>query len=194
VNIEWSAPDENGISTAWVADEDGNRTQWNRDENGWTSPMPSTIIEPSHDQRLTAAGYGAAQRRRYIAESGQDPEYAACQWDDMIVPAAEAAGEIPANPNPYTPAEQAILDAHRVARDEFWAQHPEYDPLSNSPKNQALFKQADEYGDRRAREILRASATEGAALPVAPATPRHTTAPAVPARPAPASPPCGRSR
>ncbi|MFJ2922901.1 hypothetical protein [Streptomyces sp. NPDC087307] len=61
-----------------------------------------------YEWRLEAAGHGATQRQRYIESFGEDAEYAACQWDEMIVPAAEAAGVIPARPvEPLSPAEQA---------------------------------------------------------------------------------------
>ncbi|MEU0074120.1 hypothetical protein ABZ027_31965 [Streptomyces sp. NPDC006332] len=111
-------------------------------------------LQDAYQQTLTAAGYGEDQRDRYIAESGLDPEHAACVWAEEVLPAAEAAGAIPANPGYFDPVERATLDARDAAVDEFWKQHPEYDVFSNSPENQALFRQAMEHGDQRAREVL----------------------------------------
>ncbi|WP_105974717.1 hypothetical protein [Streptomyces geranii] len=111
-------------------------------------------LHDAYQQTLTAAGYGEDQRARYITESGMDPEYAACVWDEEIMPAAEAAGAIPANPSPFDPAERATLDARDAAVDEFWRRHPEYDVFSNSEANQTLFRQAMAHGDQRAREVL----------------------------------------
>ncbi|MCX4885994.1 hypothetical protein [Streptomyces sp. NBC_00847] len=113
-----------------------------------------TQLQDAYQQTLTAAGYGEDQRERYIRESGQDPEYAACVWDEEVMPAAEAAGAIPERPSPFDPVERATLDARDAAVDEFWKAHPEYDVWSNSPENQALFRQAMEHGDQRAREVL----------------------------------------
>jgi hypothetical protein len=116
--------------------------------------------QDAYQQTLTAAGYGEDQRERYIRESGQDPEYAACVWDEEVMPAAEAAGAIPESPSCFDPVERATLDARDAAVDEFWKQHPEYDVFSNSPENQALFRQAMDHGDQRAREVLGAQVAE----------------------------------
>ncbi|MFJ8855168.1 hypothetical protein [Streptomyces sp. NPDC102437] len=110
--------------------------------------------QADHQRQLTATGYGDEQRTRYIAESSQDPEYAACVWDEQIVAAAEAAGIIPENPSPLSPTEEAAHAARDAAISEFWTQHPEYDVFSNSPENQELFRQAMEHGDQKAREVL----------------------------------------
>ncbi|MFJ2833602.1 hypothetical protein ACIPC1_39695 [Streptomyces sp. NPDC087263] len=117
-------------------------------------------LHDAYQQTLTAAGYGEDQRERYIAESGLDPEYAACVWDEEVMAAAEAAGAIPASPSPFDPAERATLDARDAAVDAFWKEHPEYDVFSNSPENQALFRQAMDIGDQRAREVLGDQAAE----------------------------------
>lgn len=111
-------------------------------------------LQDAYEQTLTAAGYGADQRERYIAESGEDPEYAACVWDEEIVPAAQAAGVLPENPAPFGPAERATLDARDAAISQFWEAHPEYDVFSNSAENQELFRQAMAHGDEKAREAL----------------------------------------
>lgn len=111
-------------------------------------------IQDSYQQMLTAAGYGTDQRDRYIEQSGLDPDHAACVWDEEIVPAAEAAGTIPGNPDPFGPAERQTLNTRNAALDEFWKQHPEYDVFSNAPEHQELFRQAMEYGDARARQVL----------------------------------------
>ncbi|MEU3084074.1 hypothetical protein ABZ697_27645 [Streptomyces albidoflavus] len=131
-----------------------------RTEDPW-APVTVPADQSAYDQQqaaykrqLTAAGYGAEQRARYIEESGQDPEYAASVWDEQVVPAAEAAGIIPENPNPFSPAEEATHAARDAAVSQFWEQHPEYDVFSNSPENQALFRQAMEHGDQKAREVL----------------------------------------
>lgn len=117
---------------------------------------PATVpaTPPTYEQQLTAAGYGADQRARYIAESGQDPEYAACVWDEEVIGAAVAAGTIPEHTAPYTPAEEATVAARSSAMSEFLDQHPDYDALSNSPENQALFRQAMDQADQKARETL----------------------------------------
>ncbi|MEU0032008.1 hypothetical protein [Streptomyces sp. NPDC006335] len=114
----------------------------------------------AYEQTLTAAGYGEDQRERYIQQSGLDPEEAALVWDNEIVPAAEAADAIPEHPGYFDPVERATLDARDAAIDEFWKQHPEYDVWSNSPENQALFRQAMGYGDAKAREVLGDQAAE----------------------------------
>ncbi|MFI7352088.1 hypothetical protein ACIBSR_38280 [Streptomyces sp. NPDC049936] len=131
-----------------------------KSEDLW-APVTVPADQPAYDQQqaahqrqLTAAGYGDEQRARYIEESGQDPEHAACVWDEQIVPAAEAAGIIPGNPNPFSPAEEATHAARDAAINEFWTRHPEYDVFSNSPENQELFRQAMEHGDQKAREVL----------------------------------------
>ncbi|WP_093804048.1 hypothetical protein [Streptomyces sp. Wb2n-11] len=117
-------------------------------------PAPHDQQQADHQQQLTAAGYGEEQRTRYIAESGEDPEYAACVWDEQIVAAAEAAGIIPEDPSPFSPTEKATHAAREAAISKFWKQRPEYDVFSNSPENQELFRQAMEYGDQEAREVL----------------------------------------
>ncbi|MFD8621722.1 hypothetical protein [Streptomyces sp. NPDC059513] len=117
-------------------------------------PVPHDQQQTAHQRQLTAAGYGEEQRARYIEESGQDPEYAACVWDEQIVAGAEAAGIIPESPGAFSPAEEEMRAARDAAISEFWTQHPEYDVFSNSPENQALFRQAMEHGDQRAREAL----------------------------------------
>ncbi|WP_328973990.1 hypothetical protein [Streptomyces sp. NBC_00239] len=130
-------------------------------EDPW-APVTVTADQPAqydqqqaaHQRQLTAAGYGEEQRTRYIEESGQDPEYAACVWDEQIVAGAEAAGIIPENPRPFSPAEEATHAARDAAISEFWTQHPEYDVFSNSPEDQALFRQAMDHGDQKAREVL----------------------------------------
>ncbi|WP_332011266.1 hypothetical protein [Streptomyces anulatus] len=130
-------------------------------EDPWASvtvtadpPAPYDQQQAAHQRQLTAAGYGQEQRTRYIEESGQDPEYAACVWDEQIVAAAEAAGIIPENLSPFSPAEEATHAARDAAISEFWERHPEHDVFSNSPENQTLFQQAMEYGDEKAREVL----------------------------------------
>ncbi|MFD5906555.1 hypothetical protein ACFWHG_34350 [Streptomyces microflavus] len=138
-----------------------------KSEDLW-APVTVTAIQPvPHDQQqaarqrqLTAAGYGEEQRTRYIEESGQDPEYAACVWDEQIVAAAEAAGIIPESTGPFSSAEEATHAARDAAISEFWTQHPEYDVFSNSPENQALFRQAMEHGDQKARQVLGAEVAE----------------------------------
>lgn len=104
-------------------------------EDPWA---PVTVTDtPTYEQHLDAAGYGDAQRQRYIDESGQDPEYAECMWDEMVVPAAEASGEIPARPvEPVSPVVQAGWAARQQAMRTYWEQNPVeqggYDPLSNT--------------------------------------------------------------
>ncbi|MFF0142664.1 hypothetical protein ACFYRN_40305 [Streptomyces sp. NPDC005227] len=99
---------------------------------------PVTVTAaPTYEQELNAAGYGDTQRQRYIEESGQDPEYAESMWDEMVIPAAEASGEIPARPvEPVSPAVQAQWAARQQAMRTYWEQNPVehggYDPLSNT--------------------------------------------------------------
>lgn len=123
-------------------------------EDIW-APVTVPATEPTtyegqlaaYEQDLDAAGYGGVQRQRYIEGSGEDAEYAACQWDEMIVPGAEAAGIIPARPvEPVSPVEQAREAARSHAMGEYWQQHPVeeggWDPLtSNDPAKEAEFKQ-----------------------------------------------------
>ncbi|MFI1869712.1 hypothetical protein [Streptomyces jumonjinensis] len=67
-------------------------------DDPWASSYSSpTTPRKTYERELDAAGYGETQRARYIAESGDD-EYAACQWDEMVVPSAQAAGIIPEPP------------------------------------------------------------------------------------------------
>ncbi|KAB7833557.1 hypothetical protein [Streptomyces mobaraensis] len=159
MSIEWSTPDENGARTAWATREDGVRTQWTQDEHGWTSPTSADTSAPSpYEQQLTAAGYGDGQRQHYIEQSGQDPEYAACVWDEQIMLAAEAAGEIPARPvEPLTPAEQAENAARSQAMREYWQQYPEdqggWDPLSND-NDDATKAQFDTFVSERTQQLL----------------------------------------
>ncbi|WP_071330926.1 hypothetical protein [Streptomyces sampsonii] len=135
-------------------------TEQQRTEDPWapvTVPADQSAYDQqqaAHQRQLTAAGYGAEQRARYIEESVQAPEYAASVWDEQVIPAAEAAGTIPENPNPFSPAEKATHAARDAAISQFWEQHPEYDVFSNSPENQALFRQAMDHGDQKAREVL----------------------------------------
>ncbi|MCZ0984029.1 hypothetical protein O1L60_45525 [Streptomyces diastatochromogenes] len=68
-----------------------------------TADEPATYDQQqaAYQRQLTAAGYGEEQRTRYIEESGEGPEYAACVWGEQIVAAAEAAGIIPEAPRSY---------------------------------------------------------------------------------------------
>lgn len=96
----------------------------------WTPP-PATPEPPlsAYDQALAAAGFGPADRARFIAEHGTSTEYAACVWDEELVPAAEAAGTIPQRTVPEEDMEETVrhwcgraairqLDADRHARGE----------------------------------------------------------------------------
>lgn len=148
MSTQWSAPDEHGTSTAAVTREDGVQTQWSRDKHGWTTPVSGADSE----QQLTDAGYGDDRRQRYIDESGQDPEYAACVWDEQIIPAAVAAGEIPEQPYPFSAAELARHAASSTAVTEFSQQHPEHDPFDNDPASQQAFQQ---FVNARKEEIMR---------------------------------------
>ncbi|WP_331758190.1 hypothetical protein [[Kitasatospora] papulosa] len=104
-------------------------------DDPWASV--TVTAAPTYEQQLDAAGYGDTARQRYIDESGHDPEYAECTWDEMIVPAAEASGEIPAQPTePVSPAVRAEWVARGQAMRAYWEQNPVeqggYDPLSNT--------------------------------------------------------------
>ncbi|MFJ2406642.1 hypothetical protein ACIOUE_35685 [Streptomyces xanthochromogenes] len=95
-----------------------------------------------YERNLEAAGYGDTQRQRYLDESG-DPEYAACQWDEMILPGAEAAGIIPARPvEPLSPVEQARDAARAHASSEYYQQHPDdaWEPWDNNPAKETEYK------------------------------------------------------
>lgn len=123
-------------------------------------PSDTTVAE--YERALEDAGYGDAQRQQYIEGSG-DAEYAACQWDEMVVPAAEAAGVIPARPvEPITPAEQASQDARARASSEYWQQHPVeqggWDPLGDpDPVKEGEFQK---FVEDRVSAILREPAPE----------------------------------
>ncbi|MEU5008480.1 hypothetical protein ACFWW5_21065 [Streptomyces albidoflavus] len=85
-------------------------------------PAPATP-QQSYEKALDAAGYGAAARARYIAEAA-DPEYAECEWDNNIVPAAEAAGIIPEPPAYELTVEEQVREwCHRAASRQFDATH-----------------------------------------------------------------------
>lgn len=108
---------------------------------------PVTVTAaPTYEQHLDAAGYGDTARQQYIDEAGEESGYAECMWDEMIIPAAEAAGEIPTWPvEPVSPVEQAGWAARQQAMRTYWEQHPVehggYDPLSNTntPDTEARF-------------------------------------------------------
>ncbi|MFD3907866.1 hypothetical protein ACFXOL_10845 [Streptomyces californicus] len=107
-----------------------------------------------YERTLEAAGYGDTQRQRYIEDSGQDPEYAACQWDEMVVPGAEAAGIIPARPvEPLSPAEQARDAARAHASSEYYQQHGDgaWEPWDNDPAKEAEY---NAFVDSRTTTIL----------------------------------------
>ncbi|MEU9796932.1 hypothetical protein AB0E27_41415 [Streptomyces sparsogenes] len=55
MSIDWSKPDANGVSTAWVRDEGGWITQWQQDRNGWTWPVPHQDQQPPADCDISAA-------------------------------------------------------------------------------------------------------------------------------------------
>ena len=56
---------------------------------------PDDSQAAEYAQALEDAGYGDTHRQQYIANSNEDPDYAACNYDELIVPAAVAAGIIP---------------------------------------------------------------------------------------------------
>ncbi|WP_327299923.1 hypothetical protein [Streptomyces sp. NBC_01197] len=121
---------------------------------------PATVTDaPTYEQQLDAAGYGDAQRQRYIEESGQDPEYAECMWDEMVVPAAEASGEIPAAPaEPVSPAERAGWAARDQALRMYWEQNPVeqggYDPLSSNNNQPGVEERFNIVVDQMSTQIL----------------------------------------
>ncbi|MFD5565542.1 hypothetical protein [Kitasatospora griseola] len=80
----------------------------------------------AHERRVAANGYGPDARARFIAEHG-DPELAELEWDEQILPAAEASGELPYRPiEPLSPREQAEQEARiRICRE--LAEDPSYD-------------------------------------------------------------------
>ncbi|MEU5610529.1 hypothetical protein AB0H03_17640 [Streptomyces sparsogenes] len=53
MSINWSEPDANGISTAWVRDEGGHLTQWQQDRNGWSWPVPHQEQQPPADRDIS---------------------------------------------------------------------------------------------------------------------------------------------
>lgn len=77
--------------------------------SNWTPPpAPPEPPLSEYEQALADAGYGPADRARFIAEYGTHPEYAACVWDEELVPAAEAAGTIPQRTVPEADMEEAV--------------------------------------------------------------------------------------
>lgn len=156
----WSAPDEQGISTRWVTRDDGVQTKWKSDPHGWISPSAPAARTSASDEQLAAAGYGDTARQHYIDHSGQDPEYAACTWDELIIPAAEAAGEIPETSH-FDEAGRATMDALAEAGQIVWASN-HHDPFDNSPAGQMAFRQYQQQVNQRAREILDAKGIEPA--------------------------------
>lgn len=90
----------------------------------WTgTPAPQPSARQRYEQALEAAGYGTAARARYI-EDAADSEYAECEWDNNVIPAAEAAGTLP-EPPPYEPTveEQVREWCRRAAYRQFDAAH-----------------------------------------------------------------------
>ncbi|PJN21153.1 hypothetical protein [Kitasatospora sp. CB02891] len=80
----------------------------------------------AHERKLAASSYGPDARARYIAEHG-DPEIAELEWDEQILPAAEASGELPYRPvEPLSPREQAEQEARTRTYREL-AEDPSYD-------------------------------------------------------------------
>ncbi|MFF5893946.1 hypothetical protein ACFY72_35030 [Streptomyces globisporus] len=115
---------------------------------------PSDQQQAAHQRQLTAAGYGEEQRTRYIEGSSEGPEYAACAWDEQIVPGAEAAGIIPENPSPFSTAEQAHNAAHSHAVSEYWQRNPDdrwASPWDADPAREAEYK---EFVAARTTQIL----------------------------------------
>ncbi|MFF4285665.1 hypothetical protein ACFY0R_10095 [Streptomyces sp. NPDC001633] len=89
-----------------------------------TSTVPAaTAPWEVYEDALDAAGYGAAARARYIA-SAADPEYAECEWDNNVIPAAEAAGIIPEPPSYEPTVEEQVREwCSRAAGRQFDATH-----------------------------------------------------------------------
>ncbi|MCU4750296.1 hypothetical protein [Streptomyces sp. G-5] len=106
-----------------------------------------------YDQQLTAAGYGLDARQRYI-DDAPDPEYAECHWDNTIVPAAEASGEIPEPPVMHSVGDD-LADrqnmAQRKASEEWYARHPGLAPWDMTTEQN---QQYDEFTTRRMQQIL----------------------------------------
>ncbi len=79
-----------------------------------------------YQRRMDNSGLGEADRERYITGT-VDPRAAALVWDEQIIPAAEAAGDLPQAPiEPLSPREQA----QQAARTEVYralAADPQYD-------------------------------------------------------------------
>jgi hypothetical protein len=112
---------------------------------------PLTAAEEAYQQALAAAGYGPTDRARYIAASGQDPEHAACVWDEQILAAAEAAGIIPEPPRPPAPTieEQVRNWCDNAAYREFEEAHPDYSPFLR-----ALTDEETQHIAKRAEQLL----------------------------------------
>ncbi|MBV9024700.1 MAG: hypothetical protein JO362_13115 [Streptomycetaceae bacterium] len=100
-------------------------------DDPWATVPLAPQLTPwqEYERTLTAAGYGPEDRRRYIAESA-DPEYAECEWDNNLIPAAEAAGIIPEPPQPEPTLDELVHHcAQRAAHREFFEANPAYSPF-----------------------------------------------------------------
>ncbi|NDL57004.1 hypothetical protein [Phytoactinopolyspora mesophila] len=103
----------------------------------------------AYEQELERAGYGEAARRSYI-EAG-DPDFNEAEWDENIIPAAEASGELPERPmRPLHPYEQITIDAGHEAMGESLREHPTRGLFDMTPEQA---RQHSEHIDRRTSEI-----------------------------------------
>ncbi|MBV9025211.1 MAG: hypothetical protein JO362_15790 [Streptomycetaceae bacterium] len=117
---------------------------------GTVPPAPQLTPWQEYERTLTAAGYGPEARHRYITESA-DPEYAECEWDNNVIPAAEAAGIIPEPPQPEPTLDEFVHHwAQRAAHREFFDANPAY-----SPFDRAMTPAEKEQVDRRTDELVR---------------------------------------
>ena len=114
----------------------------------------STDAPDDYGQQLARAGYGPEARQQYVTTGPGDAEYNAQVWDNLIIPAAVAAGEIGQDQGIYAAEDWARLDARQHALGEWLHEHPEYDPLDNSAAAQDEFRQALAFVERRSRTLL----------------------------------------
>lgn len=115
-------------------------------DDPWASSTPVPPLTPlqEYERELEEAGYGPTARARYIAESG-DPEYAECEWDNNVIPAAEAAGIIPEPPLVEPPLdEQVRVWCHRATIRQFDAAHGNPAPWDLSELDMEVIKAESE--------------------------------------------------
>lgn len=106
-----------------------------------------------YEKQLERAGYGPDAREQFI-NAASDPAARAEEWDNEVIPAAAAAGEIPEDEPvpPRTPAQEARDEALTRASEDYYEQHPDgWEPWEADPEREAEYQA---FVDARAAELM----------------------------------------